>query len=387
MMMFCQHNRQVRGRATLIVTVWLLGWFVLRGMAHEITPAIIDLTFDEHGRYELSIRLNLEALMAEIGPEHSETVESANSARYEMLRAQAPAVLHHNFGVFEARFLDGVSVVDEEERPIEHTVVSVSIPEVGDTDLARTSTIVLASTGAPPQGRIVWSWDRRFGANIIRVTADRDEEGYSAYLTDGGRSDPIPVAGVSTQDIVQVMVNYLTIGFTHILPFGLDHILFVVGLFLLSTDLRSLVIQITSFTVAHTLTLALGFLGVVHIPPTIVEPLIAASIVYVAVENVITDKLQRWRTAVVFCFGLLHGLGFAGVLSEIGVSTTFFVTALLSFNFGVELGQLAVIALCFAVFGWFRRESWYRSMMTVPASITIGLIGLYWFFQRVSAFS
>ena len=85
----------------------------------------------------------------------------------------------------------------------------------------------------------------------------------------------------------------------------------------------------------------------------------------------------------VFCFGLLHGLGFAGVLSEIGVSTAYFVTALLSFNVGVELGQLAVIAGCFAIFGPFRRAPWYRSRITVPASALIGLIGAYWFFQRI----
>jgi hypothetical protein len=156
----------------------------------------------------------------------------------------------------------------------------------------------------------------------------------------------------------------------------------VVGLFLLSPSLRSLILQVTSFTVAHTIALALGFTGIVHVLPAVVEPLIAASIVYVCVENIMTDKLQKWRLVVVFCFGLLHGLGFAGVLLEIGVSSVHFFTALLSFNIGVELGQLTVIAGCFVVVGWFRQMPWYRSVITIAASAVIGLIGTYWIIER-----
>jgi hydrogenase/urease accessory protein HupE len=227
--------------------------------------------------------------------------------------------------------------------------------------------------------------DRRFGASIVRTTGSDGQEGYAAYLQGGEKSDPIPVAGQTSRGPLQVAADYLGIGFTHILPLGADHILFVVGLFLLSRRLRPLVIQVTSFTAAHTITLALGFLGIVHIPPAVVEPLIAASIVYVAIENIMTDRLHRWRTVVVFCFGLLHGLGFAGVLSEVGVSKTYLVAALLAFNVGVELGQLAVIALCFLCVGWFRLQLWYRRVIAIPASLVIGIVGAYWFVERVSA--
>jgi len=378
-----EYRRQARSVGIVLFVLFILSGFASPAKAHEITPAIVDLTFGDAGRYELAIRVNLEALMAGIGPEHADTSESDNSAGYERLRALSPAELRARFESFEAVFLDAVTVVDDSGRRLAHTVASIRIPEVGDTDLARSSTIVLASTDPRPEGSITWSWDRRFGANIIRVTDPGEGDGYSAYLTDGAGSEPIPVSGAPEQSIAEVAVDYLRIGFTHILPLGLDHILFVVGLFLLSTALRPLVLQVTSFTVAHTITLALGFLGIVQIPPYIVEPLIAASIVYVAVENIVTDKLQKWRTAVVFCFGLLHGLGFAGVLSEIGVSSTYFVTALLSFNVGVELGQLTVIAGCFLVFGGFRSKPWYRSAITVPASVVIALVGAYWFFERI----
>jgi hypothetical protein len=132
-------------------------------------------------------------------------------------------------------------------------------------------------------------------------------------------------------------------------------------------------------------TLALGIYGVVRISPAIVEPLIAASIVFVAVENLFTDRLQRWRPAVVFGFGLLHGLGFAGVLKEIGLPSSQFVTALIGFNLGVELGQLTVIAACFLGVGfWFRHRHWYRWAITMPASAVVAIVATVWFFQRIT---
>jgi hydrogenase/urease accessory protein HupE len=267
---------------------------------------------------------------------------------------------------------------------LDHEVDSVDIADVGDIELARTSRVDLTSAGPVAGENIIWSWHQRFGPNIIRVDTAGSEEGYSAYLTSGGASDPIAVAGASKRSFGAVFWNYLVLGYTHILPKGLDHILFVVGLFLLSTRLRPLLLQITSFTVAHTVTLALGVTGVVQLPAGIVEPLIAASIVYVCVENILTDKLQRWRTAVVFGFGLLHGLGFAGVLAEIGISSASFVTALVAFNVGVELGQVTVIAGCFLLVGlWFHDQPWYRSRVTIPASAVIAVIGAYWFVERI----
>jgi HupE / UreJ protein len=178
-------------------------------------------------------------------------------------------------------------------------------------------------------------------------------------------------------------LSYAALGFTHIIPKGLDHILFVIGLFLLSPRLRPLTLQITSFTIAHTVSLALAFYGVVKISPAIVEPLIAASIVFVAVENLFTGQLQRWRPLVVFGFGLLHGLGFAGVLAEIGLSRGQFAFALVGFNIGVELGQLTVIAACFAVTGyWIRYPKLYRKYIAKPSSAAIACIACYWVIER-----
>jgi HupE/UreJ protein len=190
------------------------------------------------------------------------------------------------------------------------------------------------------------------------------------------------VAQQNTETVGEVVRNYLELGFLHIIPRGFDHILFVIGLFLLSPRHKELLWQISAFTVAHTLTLALGATGVVSLPATIVEPLIALSIVWVGVENLLTNKLHRWRIGVVFGFGLLHGLGFAGVLLDIGLTGTHFYSALLSFNLGVELGQLAVITLCFLAVGWAREHSDYHRRVVVPASYAIAIIAAYWVVQR-----
>ena len=181
----------------------------------------------------------------------------------------------------------------------------------------------------------------------------------------------------------QTFIIYVKEGFLHILPAGVDHILFVLGLFLLSTRWKILLIQVSLFTIAHTFTLALSTLDIFNLPATVVEPLIALSITYVAIENLMTDELKRSRGVVVFFFGLLHGLGFAGVLSELGLSKAYFVLSLLSFNIGVEIGQLTVLAGAFLLVYWFRKRPIYRSLIVKPGSVLIATIGLWWGIERI----
>jgi hypothetical protein len=122
----------------------------------------------------------------------------------------------------------------------------------------------------------------------------------------------------------------------------------------------------------------------VAVPAEIVEPLIAASIVYVAVENIFGGRIGALRVAVVFGFGLLHGLGFASVLGDVGLQDSRFVVGLIGFNIGVELGQLAVIAVAFVLLGLpFGKKDWYRSYIAIPASCAIAAVGAWWTFERV----
>ena len=184
--------------------------------------------------------------------------------------------------------------------------------------------------------------------------------------------------------IQNVVWYYLQLGYHHILPDGFDHILFVVGLCLLSTRVGVLLWQATAFTVAHTITLMLSMKGIIVVPPSIVEPIIALSIAFIAIENLVMTELKPWRVLIVFGFGLIHGLGFASALNELGLPRNAFYTSLLSFNVGVELGQITIISIIyFGLIYWFGEMSWYRKRIVYPLSILIALIALYWTYTRI----
>ncbi len=184
-----------------------------------------------------------------------------------------------------------------------------------------------------------------------------------------------------TNDVVWF---YLKLGYTHILPQGFDHILFVVGLCLLSTKVSVILWQATAFTVAHSITLALSMQNIIVAPSAVVEPIIALSILFIAVENLLLTELKPWRVLVVFMFGLIHGMGFASSLNEIGLPRNKFFTSILSFNVGVELGQITIILAVFAfIIVPLKGIPNYRKRVVYPLSALIGLIALYWTIERV----
>ncbi len=177
---------------------------------------------------------------------------------------------------------------------------------------------------------------------------------------------------------------YLQLGYKHILPLGFDHILFVLSLFLVNPRLKPVLWQATTFTVAHSITLGLAMYHVIHPPAAIVEPLIALSIVYVAIENMFSSRLKASRIIVVFVFGLVHGLGFAGALGQLGLPQNAYLPSLIMFNLGVELGQLTVILLAFfLVARWWGQKPFYRQRIVIPVSALIALVAGYWTIERL----
>lgn len=205
---------------------------------------------------------------------------------------------------------------------------------------------------------------------------------HSHYFSIDGSNSVIRELSMMESKLLNI-TEYIYQGFVHILPHGLDHILFVLALFLLATKTSTLLWQVSAFTLAHTITLALGIFGVINLPSSIVEPLIALSIAYVAIENIYQQKLTKWRLPIIFLFGLLHGLGFASVLVELGLPESEYVSSLLSFNVGVEFGQITVIALALLATRWFIHKPWYRQYVVIPTSAIISVIALYWFIERV----
>ena len=180
------------------------------------------------------------------------------------------------------------------------------------------------------------------------------------------------------------IVLYIQLGFTHVIPLGFDHILFILTLFFLNSKIKSVVIQCSVFTIAHSLSLGLAASGLIMPNAAFIEPLIALSILFTAIENIVSTKVNPFRLLIIFAFGLIHGLGFATALKEIGIPKEQFISSLLSFNFGVELGQIVVIfSAYFLISKWFKDKVWYKERIVYPISCIIGCIALYWTIERI----
>jgi len=365
--------------------------------AHEIDPGIADVQVTDT-EITIDIRLSLESILAEMDlASITDTTMSPVEEIYDELRATGPETLRAELEEFWPRMQRRIVIEVDGERILPE-LVGASIPEIGNFELARVSTINLRADLPEGDAPVRVGWAALYGDLVVRQVGGGDDA-YTAFLSDGDLSEPLPRLEIRSEGAGAVFARYIIVGFEHIIPLGIDHILFVLGLFFFSLHLRPILFQVTSFTVAHTITLALASLGLITIPASIVEPLIAASIVYVGVENLRGHTNVMARTVLVFVFGLLHGLGFASVLGDFGITASHFIAALLGFNIGVEFGQLAVIFAALALILLAVRLSrlaplaeeeqpvretqvLYRAV-SVVGSVIISLIGAWWTIERV----
>ena len=182
---------------------------------------------------------------------------------------------------------------------------------------------------------------------------------------------------------IETFSLYTRFGIDHILPFGVDHLAFLLALILSATALRSLLVQISVFTLAHSLTLVLGVMKLVTLNSLLVEVIIAFSIAFVAIENLFMNYKLAWRSVIIFFFGLLHGLGFAGALNELGVPNDHFVSALIGFNVGVEIAQLSFGLVLFIALRKLIKPDHFQRFVFVPGNCLVALAGLYWLTERL----
>lgn len=194
---------------------------------------------------------------------------------------------------------------------------------------------------------------------------------------------PQPQPGLINTADMQLWFSYFKQGMLHIVPYGWDHALFVLGLFLGVTSMRQLALLITGFTLAHTVTLGLATYGAIVVSGHIIEPIIALSIAWIAVENLLYKPRLGWRFILVFMFGLVHGLGFAQALKAFGIPTSGFAGALVSFNIGVEIAQLSIVVLAFIVMKSLSRYTRFSALLAKAGSVCIALLASFWFVQRV----
>jgi len=365
--------------------------------AHEIDPAISDIEVAAD-RVSVDIQLSLESLLSEVDlSAFSDTSQAPQAEAYDRYRALSAAEISEALEGYWPRMAENI-VIEVDGTSLVPQFVRAEIPEAGDVELARTSTISIAANLPDGTAPIRFGWIAAYGDLVVRQVGG-GEDAYTAFLSDGDLTEPLARNEIRTEGAWPVFLRYIPVGFEHIVPLGIDHILFVLGLFFFSLHLRPILFQVTSFTAAHTLTLALASLSIVSVPASVVEPLIAASIVYVGIENLRGNANVKARTALVFAFGLLHGLGFASVLGDFGISASSFVGALLGFNLGVELAQLSLILLAFVLIvtaAWLARfaplpdeerpvrqvQVMYRAV-SVVGSVMISVIGAYWTIERV----
>ncbi len=385
----------IRNKIWIFVAVILCAAFS-PAFAHMPTMAAATATIEADGKYSLDLTFDVPPFVSGVLP------QSANDDDLNAWLDSSTNNLVLTLAAAQSRFQKEFAALAEGTTG---TVDSLIFPAPDDVVRYRENPprvrlpamLMLSLDGHLPAGARSVSFRFPAELGVVAVTVIRPDQPPAALVANSGQATtPIPlqlentatntptVASVREPGRWLVAREYLELGFKHIVPEGTDHILFVLGLFLLGNRLKPLLLQVTAFTIAHSITLGLSLYGIFRLSPLIVEPLIALSIAFVAIENICTPELKPWRPFVVFGFGLMHGLGFAGVLTSLGLPRQDFATALVTFNAGVELGQLAVISLAFLVVGWWRQRKWYRQRIVIPASGVIAVIGLFWTVQRVA---
>jgi len=374
----------------------LISWACLAG-AHTMTFTEVTVTFATPGKLDVKIGIDLTQILG--SPDrYYQFVTEPEAAQQAEVRTLLPQVLAG------LQLVVGSTPLKLELK--EFSTATANKTLILDSQMSTLSTFrftaalpasqeplkLLVPIGAPIDYPVVYTLQ----APAARVSMTR-------WLEDGAHeSEPYDWAGQapggapSAHNVsadpdslpwTRQTALYLRLGFKHIVPEGADHILFVLGLFFLGITWRKLLSQTTVFTIAHATTLFLSTYGVFSMPSRFVEPGIALSIAWIAIENVFKPRLGPSRLIVVFGFGLVHGLGFASSLSGIPFPKHDFIVALLGFNFGVDFGQLFVIAVAFMLVGWFRNEPWFRSRIAIPCSLVIAVMGLLWAIQRIVYYS
>jgi HupE / UreJ protein len=341
--------------------------------AHEIGTTRVTVTFPPDTTYRIEVVTDAMSLLEKLETVAGEprSGESGLPGLQTRLNAHAAWVSRR------------IALSFDGERVQPDLAMSVApSTEVGGVPGA---TLVLTGTRPARATTFTWKYGWTFASYALRVQTRAGVPAVTEWLEGGDASAPVALDALpAAPSRLELARRYIALGFTHILPKGLDHVLFVLGIFLLSRKVRPILMQVSAFTVAHSITLGLSMYGLVSVSPTIVEPLIALSIAYIAIENLWLASVRPWRVGLVFGFGLLHGLGFAGALKEVGLPRSEFVTALLGFNAGVELGQLAVIAGAFLAVGyWYGDRVWYRQRIVLPGSACIACLGVFWTVQRM----
>ena len=361
-------------------------FFCNTSIAHEIKPSIADFDYDQ-SYLNFEVRLNAELILSNIDASNiSNTNSSPLTEIYDRYRLLNKKDLENS--ILES-WKDISSNIDIKinNKLKEIDLIKINTQDVNNFEISRDTLISFRILLNEESENFTFKWIKNYGAIILRENNDLklEDELVTEYLQSGTESDPIFFKENNFRSMYTSFTKFFVLGIQHIIPKGLDHILFIFGLFLFSSSLNKLIKQITIFTIAHSITLIFVSLSLIKINPQIVEPIIALSIVYVGLENIFKNYIKVYmRYVVILFFGLLHGLGFALVLSDIGFRSSKLFLNLISFNIGIEIAQISIILILYLLVGIkFASNKYYRIAFQIPFSILIASIGFYWLFERI----
>ena len=371
------------------IIAFFINLFSTVSISHEIKPSIADFTYDENF-LNIKIRLNAELILSNIDASKiSNTNSSSLSDIYDKLRILNKIELEELFKSSWQEISTNIDIkINNETKKI--NLINIEVEDIKNFEISRDTHIYLQVLLNNNSEYFTFSWIKKYGPIILRENSNHklEDELFTEYLQSGIESNQFSFNEKNFKNRLNSFIKFFVLGVQHIIPKGLDHILFIFGLFLFSSSLKKLITQITIFTIAHSITLIFVSLSLMKINPQIVEPIIALSIVYVGIENIFKNYVKEYlRYVVILFFGLLHGLGFALVLSDIGYRSTDLFINLISFNIGIEVAQISIVLILYLLIGLnFSNNKNYRMFFQVPSSILISSIGLYWFFERINFF-
>ena len=354
--------------------------------SHEIKPSIADFSINESS-LTFEIRLNAELILSGIDASDIQNTDNSNlSYKYDDLRKLPDNDLKDNIMSNWNNISQNIYIkLDGDVQEL--NLLSIEIINQRNYEVTRDTIISFHIPLDKKNTSFSFSMSKKFGSIILREQNlyKNVDQLYTNYLNSGDASDLINLNHTVALTKINSFIKYLFLGIEHIIPKGLDHMLFIIGLFLFSNLIRPLLLQVSMFTIAHTITLVIASLSLINVNASIVEPLIALSIVYIGVENIFKKYSNtKIRYYVIFLFGLLHGLGFALVLKDVGLDYSNLLINLVSFNIGVEIAQIFILFLLYLTIGlFFSKKKYYKIIFQIPLSLFISLIAIYWFVERI----
>ena len=352
--------------------------------AHEIKPAIVEFNKVKN-QINIVLKFNAEAFLANIdASDYKETINFSNSIKYSELRLLPREILKEK--VFESRDQIINSIfIKTSKKQLNLKLVEINVLEEKNIEKVRFTKVYLKTEIKFIETPITFSAKKIFGPLIFKNFSNIDkntDKPQSQWLKPGDQTSNLGILQVKN-NTTNFSILGIWNGILQIILYGFDHILFIIGLFFFSHKLKPLLIQVTTFTIAHSITLIFGGLGYITISPLIIEVIIAASIIWIGFENLFRKKIKVSRLGVIFTFGLIHGLGFASMFKPKGLEGTDYYLNLLGFNIGIELGLLITLLPLIILIPLFNRLSWYRILIAMPASIIIALFGVEMFIDRI----